>query len=117
MIAAQELAFALRQQPWPMSTESALQEELWKWLQRRADLPCAREYRLGPGERIDFFADGIGIEAKVKYPRRQIYRQLERYAAYNEIKALILITGTAIGLPPAINLKPVFLVSLGRAAL
>lgn len=77
-----------------------------------------REVRLGPGERIDFLVDGtLGIEAKTRCDRRAIYRQLQRYARHDTISALILVTGTALGLPASIDGKPLFYVSVGRSAL
>lgn len=77
-----------------------------------------REVRLSLADRIDFLVDGgIGIEAKLKCAKRTIFRQLERYAASDRISALILIAGTAMGLPPTIGGKPVFYVSLGRTFL
>jgi hypothetical protein len=54
---------------------------------------------------------------EARYGKRAIYRQLERYAAQPQIAALILVTGTAMGLPAAIGGKPVFIVSTGRASL
>lgn len=99
------------------STEAALQQNLERLL-TSLGLRFEREARLAPGERIDFLVEGgIGIEAKAKYGRRPIYRQLERYAAREQISALVLVTGTALGLPATLLGKPVFLVSLGRSAL
>jgi hypothetical protein len=83
-----------------------------------AGIPYQREARLGPEDRIDFLVDGrIGIEAKTRYPRRRIFRQLERYCENNQFDALILITGTYLGLPSRVNGIPLYLVSTGRAAL
>lgn len=113
---ARVLAQMLRGRYWPSSTEACLQTALWHYLSD-LDAEVDREVRLAPGERIDFMVDDIGIEAKVKCGRRAIYRQLQRYAEKDRINALILITGTALGLPPTINGKPVFYVSLGRASL
>ena len=41
----------------------------------------------------------------------------KRYARHDGISSLILVTGTALGLPPAIDAKPLYYVSLGRGAL
>jgi len=98
-------------------SEAALQRSIEDTL-ATAGVSFEREVRLGPADRIDFLAAaGVGIEAKVRYPRRSIYRQLERYAQHDAIAALVLVTGTALGLPPAINGKPLFFVSIGRSAL
>lgn len=77
-----------------------------------------REHRLSAGDIPDFFLPGPGIvvEVKLKHNRAAaILRQLERYAVHDDVKALILLTNRAMVLPHAINGKPTFLVSLGRA--
>lgn len=76
-----------------------------------------REVRLDPHNRIDFMVGSIGVEAKLKYPKRGIYRQLVRYAGFERVTSLILISATAIGLPDSIEGKPVYLVSVGRGLL
>lgn len=107
----------LRRSRLPSSSEAALQIALERVL-TEAGLIFEREARLSAGERIDFLVEGgIGIEAKVRYPRRAIYRQLERYAAKEQVTGLILVTGTAIGLPSAIGGKPSYYVSIGRSSL
>ena len=112
-----ELTMLLRSRTFPCSTEATLQESIGLAL-REWRIPFDREYKLGPGERVDFFThSGIGIEAKVTGQARSIFRQLERYAKHSEVLALILITGRAMGLPASINGKPLFYVSLGRSAL
>ena len=76
-----------------------------------------REHRLSAADRIDFMIGPVGLEAKTRCNKRAIFRQLQRYAEHDAIEALILVTGTAIGLPAAINGKPIYLVATGRAAL
>lgn len=75
-----------------------------------------REYRLAPRERIDFLAEGgIGIEVKKRKPNRmQVYQQLGRYAASNEITALILVIERSLELPAKINGKPCVSVGLNK---
>lgn len=107
----------LRTGRYRVSTESALQQDM---RDRIAELRCRawREYRLAPGDRVDFFVEGgVAIEAKTKCSARKIYRQLERYAGSAEVSAIILVTGTAMGLPETILGKPAFYVGLGRTAL
>jgi hypothetical protein len=112
-----DLVHLLRSRRFPVGTEAALQEAIGEAL-REWRICFDREWRLGPRDRIDFFAEGgIGIEAKIRCGKRAIYRQLERYAQHPQIAALVLVTGTALGLPPSIADKPLFFVSLGRAAL
>lgn len=112
-----DLVTALRRARLLASRESTLQQRIADLLTTQG-VAFEAEARLAPGERIDFLAaGGIGIEAKVKYPKRAIYRQLERYAAIDAITSLVLVTGTALGLPAEILGKPVYFVSIGRAGL
>lgn len=113
---AREITAILRSQTFPVATEERLQFEIAAEL-AKAGVPFEREYRLGPRDRIDFMCGGVGIEAKTRNPRRNTFKQLKRYAEGDEIEALILITGTFMGLPEEINGKPLYMVSLGRSAL
>lgn len=52
-----------------------------------------REVRLTTADRIDFLLDcGVGIEVKIQGTAAAAERQLRRYAASDEVKALILVT-------------------------
>lgn len=79
-------------------------------------LECKREHRLSDSDIPDFFfADtGLLIEVKLRAPRMGIFRQLERYAEHEAVKALMLVTATAMHLPVEIKGKPAMVVSLGR---
>ncbi len=113
---AEYVTMRLRNHALPTSTEAALQDGIEAALVLHG-LQYAREARLSSG-RIDFLLeDGIGLEAKTRQPRRQILRQLQRYADDTTINALILVSGTFMGLPETLNGKPLYLVSCGRAAL
>lgn len=80
-----------------------------------AGIPCAHEYKLAPRCRIDFFAEGVGIEVKKGRPdRNALARQIERYLASSELGALVVVTQRAVFLPDEIGGKPVRLVSLNR---
>lgn len=114
---APEITALLRATRLQSSSELMLQNSIGTAL-GAAGIPFEAEARLSAGSRIDFLCCGsIGIEAKAKYPKRAIYRQLARYARHDSIQTLILVTGTAMALPAEIEGKPVFYVSLGRAAL
>ena len=114
---ATTVAAILRRARFRSSSEAALQSSIAEALVA-AQIDFEAEKRLAPGERIDFMiAGGVGIEAKARYAKRQTIRQLERYAAIDEVEALILVTGTAMGLPRELNGKPLFHVSIGRSAL
>lgn len=97
------------------STESVLQSDLCESL-RAAGHNVNAEVVLSPTDRIDFLVDGIGIECKLKWSRSKVAAQLMRYADSPRIKALILVTTSAIlarGWPDRINDKP-FAVHLVR---
>lgn len=116
-IAVEQVVRHLRVQRYRVGQELLLQDDIETSL-RFLQIAFEREVRLAPGDRIDFLLDGgIGIEAKTRCPRRSIYRQLERYAGRDQITALILITGTALGLPASVKGKPLFYISTGRASL
>lgn len=74
-----------------------------------------REHRLGPRSIIDFMVEDVGIELKLRGQKRSILRQVQRYCEFKEVAALLLLTGTAMGLPPTIYGKPVRVLSVGRA--
>jgi hypothetical protein len=59
---------------------------------RAAGLSFASEYRLNPKDRVDFFMAGLGIELKTDGSVSALLRQLDRYAASDEIKELLLIS-------------------------
>lgn len=97
--------------------ETLLQDDVEAFL-RKHDISYKREYRLGPGDRVDFLVDGhIALEIKVRANRKMIYRQLKRYALHECIESLVLGTLTSMGLPPRIEGKPVYLLPFGRTGL
>jgi hypothetical protein len=100
------------------SSEAALQESIRDTL-TAAKLEFEREKPLGPKDRPDFLlaAGAVPIEAKARYPKKAIYRQLCRYAEHQGVDAIILVTGTAMGMPAEINGKPIHVVSIGMGML
>lgn len=104
----------LQSRRFTLSDEKRLQAEIDEVL-TDSGIEHEREYRLDAGSIIDFFIDGIGAEIKVKGGRSEIFRQLERYAAFDEVKQLILVTNVPMGCPPEINGKPVYVVNLAKA--
>lgn len=75
-----------------------------------------RECRLSAGDIPDFMIDGIAIEVKLRGARKKdVFKQLERYAKHERVKSLVLVTNLSMGLPPEIEGKPVYFVSLGTA--
>ena len=101
------------------SSEAQLQLSIAERLnQFEGDFSYKREVILSPKDRPDFIVDGgIVIEAKTKCARRTIWRQIARYAEHECVTALILVTGTALGVPPTASGKPIFYVSRGRTFL
>lgn len=73
------------------------------------------EFGLNAKDIIDFFWEGIGVEVKVKGGKKQIYRQLERYASHHSVKAIVLVTSLTMGLPKTIQGKPAYLIKLSQA--
>ncbi len=100
----------------PLSDEKAAQVAISGMLDARA-IAHSREHRLGAHDRPDFFCEpDIVIEVKMHDAQpRSIFRQLRRYAAYDAVGALILVTNRAMGLPPVIDGKAAYYISLGRA--
>lgn len=99
-----------------LETEKAAQADIETVL-RGAGLPFEREARLGPGDIPDFIVGGtIVIEVKLRSTtRKNIGRQLDRYAAYPQVKGVLLVSNIAIRLPEFIHEKPFLSVSLGAA--
>ena len=79
-------------------------------------IPYEREYRLDGHNIIDFMMPfGTGIECKLKSNRLALFRQVERYAEFDEIKRIVLIINVATGFPQEVNGKPVFVLNLAKA--
>jgi hypothetical protein len=99
----------------PLTDEKKLQSLLSTALSA-AHVDHTREVKLAPGSIVDFMLDhGIVIECKLKEGKREIFRQLQRYAEFDEVQCLILMTNTSMGLPEEINGKSTYYCSLGKA--
>ena len=78
-----------------------------------------REARLSSTDRIDFLVkhhEGtVGVEIKVGGSRAEVLRQLARYADYEGISSLILVTNKSRhrAMPKALRGKPLFVVYVG----
>lgn len=80
-----------------------------------AGIAHIHEYRLAPGQRIDFICEGIGIEVKKSRPAaNQLKRQLTRYLENSELEAMIVVLQKPCALPNCICGKPVYMVALNR---
>lgn len=109
------IAGAIRNARCSLSNEKATQADIEKVL-LASGLSFQREARLGPGDIPDFMVDDrLAIEVKLRGQRKQIYRQLSRYASYPQVDGLIFVSNISMSIPETIEGKPVMVVSLGRA--
>ncbi|HKY40665.1 MAG TPA: hypothetical protein VJN18_32240 [Polyangiaceae bacterium] len=104
---AADLAAILRRYRLPVSNEAEMQGAVEKALQREA-VPYRREVVQG-GDRIDFVVARVGIELKVKGSVATVTRQLFRYARWEDLNELLVVTsvGQHLGLPRSLNGKPI----------
>lgn len=111
---ARRIVTALQSSRIGVSTEASAQKDAAEAL-TRAGLEVRREVGLSARDRIDLMVGAVGIEVKVKGSRREIFRQLERYAESDQIAALVLASSSAW--PAGISTiggKPFFHASLVR---
>jgi len=106
-------------------TEKEVQAEIAKLL-RLSGLAFKREERLGPRSIVDFFVTGrmmmpgrgIVIEVKKGKPHStaEVIRQIERYAAFDRVKGVIIVVGGKLHNPPSetSNGKPVVYIGLAK---
>lgn len=75
-----------------------------------------KEYRLAPRNRIDFLLEGgIGLEVKRGKPNKiKVLKQLERYAAFDEIAAMILVVDRTVHIPTSVLGKRCILFGVNR---
>lgn len=82
----------------------------------RKGLPFKREVRLSARDIPDFFAfDAVAVEVKIGGAKAAIFRQINRYAAHEQVKAIVLASNVPIALPAKVEGKPCLLASLGAA--
>lgn len=94
--------------------EKSLQSEIAQVL---TPVGLKREFRFDEKSIVDFFLEeeGIAIEVKITGSRRKIFAQLERYASFEQVRTIILVTNRAMGLPEFIKNKPRYVVNLSKA--
>ncbi len=98
-----------------MSVEMVTQEQIAGVL-RLNGITFQKEFKLGPGSRIDFLCkDGTGIEVKLAGQSKAIYRQVLKYTMSDEVEAVIIASSKSLGFPSEVNGKPCRVVSLSRA--
>lgn len=82
---------------------------------QEAGLSFVHEKKLGPGCRVDFWWEGVGVEVKKGKPApAALLAQLRRYAAAEEIDALVVLTERSARLPDALCGKPLRQIALNR---
>ncbi|NEI71032.1 hypothetical protein GR212_15745 [Rhizobium lusitanum] len=114
-ILAKKIVLLLVGQRLPVTDEKGRLQPAIAEALKAADVSFKREHRLDAHSIIDFLIDGVGIEVKVKGSKLNIFRQVERYAGFDEINTLILVTNVPMGMPPLVNGKPVYIVNLAKA--
>ena len=104
---------ALERHRFNVGCESTLQMQIADVFQA-AGIEFEREVSLSSSDRIDFMVGGIGIEVKISGQAKAIYRQCERYCAFDQVDTLLLVTNRAMGFPREINRKSCYMHQLGR---
>ena len=95
-------------------TEEELHAQVARALEE-SGLEARHEARLAPRCRIDFMVGGVGIEIKKSRPdRTKLLAQLIRYAACEQVQALVVAAPRGVNLPREIGGKPVTMVALER---
>lgn len=62
-----------------------------------AGVPFQKEYKLGHGNRVDFFADGVVIEIKKGKPNRtRVMEQIRRYAGFKCVEAVVVVVQSSL---------------------
>lgn len=91
----------------PVSNEAALQGAIESAFSQ-SGMPYRREVTRG-ADRIDFVVDRVGIECKVQFSVTDVTRQLIRYANWDDLDDLLLVTtvGKHLDVPRVLNGKTV----------
>lgn len=112
-----DIAHILRQGRFALEDEKVTQSIIESKLIAAGIRKFKREYRFDKNNIVDFFFEetGIAIEVKIKGSKMEIYRQCKRYAEFDTVKELILLTNKAVALPPNINNKRCTVINLGLA--
>ncbi|MCK9549273.1 hypothetical protein [Aquamicrobium sp.] len=87
------IQFAIRGKRLSIGNEKRLQNELEEAFTLH-NINFIREVYLDKNNIVDFMIEGLAIEVKIMNgsSSMQIYRQLERYSNFPEVKALMLMT-------------------------
>jgi hypothetical protein len=106
----------LQRSRFDLSSEKHVQEGVATVLSA-AGILFDREKRLSPRDIPDFFlAGGVVLECKMRNKSKKVdvFKQLRRYAACPEVTTIVLVSNIAMGLPPELLGKPVYVASLSH---
>ena len=105
---ATELCTILEGQRFPCATEERLQVAVADHL-TAAGVTFTREHRLSAEDRVDFLVGDVVVELKTKGSLAAVTRQLMRYAQYDHVRELLLVTSRMqlASVPKTLNGKPV----------
>ena len=79
-----------------ITSEAELHKEIMKAFFNH-DIPYFHEYVLGPRCRVDFMVNGVVVEVKKGKPNRnQLEAQINRYAAFDIVDAVIIVVETSL---------------------
>lgn len=101
-----------------ISNEKNLQDEIEEIFIDN-NINYLREYSLDSKNRIDFYLpdEKIGIEIKIKGSIFKIYEQIERYAKFEEVNKIVLVSSKYVNVPDSIQNKEAHLIHLSEAFL
>lgn len=98
-----------------LSSEKRAQADVERVL-TDAGISFDREVPLTPTDIVDFMVQGVALELKLRGARKkQVYRQLCRYARHPQVETLLLASNMSMGLPVQIEGKDAYFVKLGEA--
>ncbi len=107
---AEELCLLLERSVRGIGTEDAVQRAIADVLRnQRPPIAFAREVRLDKANRIDFMVGHIGVEVKIGGGISALIRQLARYAEFDQVGDLVLVStrATLARVPTELNGKRV----------
>ena len=113
---ANEIVGLIRRHRLDLSNEKSTQQQLADIFKIHG-VVFEREKMLDAEDIVDFLVQGgIAVEVKLHGAKKMdVFRQLKRYAAHDEVNELVLVTNLSMGLPPEIDGKPTYYASLGVA--
>lgn len=111
-----EVSALLRRYRLPCTTERELQDAIERVFVDNK-IPYSREHCLDPKDRgsiVDFMVWGsTAVECKVEVQPTAVFRQVERYLKFDEVKELLLVTSKHMGLPAVVQDKKTSVFKVG----